>query len=1510
MIVAFINTPSWLYALPSMSADPRIAGAASVVVGDVNGDGLDDLIVAVDGNPMVVRTYNGLPTSGFVANASFTLSVSDAVARSVVYVGDVNGDGYGDIAYTGFEQQELYSIISRIVVKFSYGHGTLPFSTGTRLTETFDSLMQSITLQALGDLNGDGKSDILINITEQFFSPTPIVSRRIYWGNSTFPATASTVNNTFFPSAIPSTATLKQVAPMGHFTSNDHDDLLMEVSYDTSTPCSVNWFITPIESYYRTTSWVVYNAKQNIKSIVYTHHVCVNPYYPEDFGNNAFIKSTVLDSNGDGVKDLALSFAGGIQLYTGSESGGVLSILFNSEVAYESQSLSDMVFIGDTNGDGYDDIGLLFYNASFDNDSFNWVYSSQFKIVYGSSAGFSPERARLIKEKDGANSIAVSFLNDINGDGYSDLRVDGDVYYGGSSGVSLIKGNVVQAASSIAGYGYAGGAAGDVNGDGYGDVMVSAPAYSNGHNQEGAVYVYHGSSSGVSNTPSLVLESNMVGAQFGYAVSFVGDVNADGYGDVAVGLPYAKREGSTAEEGQVWILYGSSTGLSASNKKVIKPHIPSLHFGSAVSFAADVNGDGYHDVVVGAFDHDSEKHGAAFVFTGSPQGVSRRPLWWKVGSQPFEQLGSSVSSAGDFNADGYADIMVGSPFTEASSPGKAQVFQGHSRGVSFTAAWISTGEQNSDSYGASVSGAGDVNGDGYSDVMVGAPRWGGASQKGKIFVYHGSAGGLSSSAVYTFEGASNNHRVGSYVSQAKDLDGNGYGDVYVGAPGFLGKGAFVLYGSQSGLLTNTLQHLQNDSATATLKASFAGDVNADGCADLMVLNQTNKKMELFFGNTYDLKGFLPSSQRIGVKKNGSFVCALCVVGDQGSFEVVSSSPNKKWYASRGQLEVETKNLNTPFDGTTNIAKPTTFSLLTNTLTTNVTNLSGRTLKWRMRYVYESYEKKYPQKSPWIYGENLKINNTSQMISDDSDVSVVVYEGASVVIPKSLNRNASPYLIMNTQHGSLSRDSNNVIFYQHDGSETTSDEFMFVLSDGFASSMAIRADVRVVLVNDAPVAVSDTASVNEAGTVSVPVLSNDTDAENNLLSVDAVTRSPLHGRAVVQDGMVVYSHDGTETTTDSFQYSVSDGAGGVSTGSVSVNITPVNDAPVAVSDTASVNEAGTVSIRVLSNDTDAENNLLSVAAVTRSPLHGTAVVQNGTVVYSHDGTETTTDSFQYSVSDGAGGVSTASVSVNITPVNDPPLAMQDTVTVDEGGFVVVDVVLNDQDPDSFDFDIELSNGELQSPQHGRVSVENGKVVYIHNGDEDNTSDTFEYRIFDDRNLSSKAQVRIEINPVNDAPVLHGADPLSGAVQYQPYVITFEYLASHVQQSDPERNALFYVIEDIYNGDFKYSGGAVVFGSTIFKPGESIVWTPVSKEVGLLNVLKLKAYDGDRYSVQSLVLQVQVGPGSQPKIKSKSGCAAFDASNGWMLCLCAAVVTVRTLRRRNTNLFSVFLSKCFF
>ena len=333
--------------------------------------------------------------------------------------------------------------------------------------------------------------------------------------------------------------------------------------------------------------------------------------------------------------------------------------------------------------------------------------------------------------------------------------------------------------------------AGDVNGDGYSDVIVGAPFYYNSVGIEGAVFVYHGSLRGLATTASWSAFGGQYDANLGASVASAGDVNDDGFDDVIVGAP--GFDNPLANEGAAFVYLGSASGLSATADWEVYGGQVSPGFAGSVASAGDVNGDGYDDVIVGAPFYDinsltNTNEGALFVYYGSATGPSATADRSIISGQAGALLGMSVASAGDVNNDGFDDVIAGAPFYDNTfvDGGGLFVYSGSAGGLSATPGWNAFGDKLNAGLGETVASAGDVNGDGYSDVISGAPYYVSDTleSEGGSFVYHGSASGLSATADWSAYGGDANALFGASVSSAGDVNGDGYSDIIIGARGY------------------------------------------------------------------------------------------------------------------------------------------------------------------------------------------------------------------------------------------------------------------------------------------------------------------------------------------------------------------------------------------------------------------------------------------------------------------------------------------------------------------------------------------------------------------------------------------------------------------------------------------------------------------------------------------------------------------------------------------------------
>jgi hypothetical protein len=314
----------------------------------------------------------------------------------------------------------------------------------------------------------------------------------------------------------------------------------------------------------------------------------------------------------------------------------------------------------------------------------------------------------------------------------------------------------------------------------------------------------------------------------GRSVAGAGDVNGDGYPDLVVGAYGDDNTGDGA---------GSARVFSGANGAVLYTfdgQAAGDGFGFAVSGAGDVNGDGRADILVGAFQNDSTGNnaGAAYIYSGANGSL----LYTFNGDSAGDNFGWAVSNIGDVNGDDHDDVAVGAPYDDdnGSLSGSMRVFSGSDGSILYTL----IGDQAGDLLGSSIGKIGDVDGDGHPDIIAGAyladPN---GSAAGMARVFSGANG----NSLYTFIGDKSGNYFGVSVSGAGDVNHDGRADVIVGSGNGSGKARVF-----SGMDGSVLYSFMGDAFLGAAVCD-AGDLNGDGYADMAVSSTTSRAVYLFNG---------------------------------------------------------------------------------------------------------------------------------------------------------------------------------------------------------------------------------------------------------------------------------------------------------------------------------------------------------------------------------------------------------------------------------------------------------------------------------------------------------------------------------------------------------------------------------------------------------------------------------------------------------------------------------------
>lgn len=810
--------------------------------GDINGDGIDDLILGtpeptgLSGDTYVVFGR----TSGFPANFDlstlngsngFRLNRLNLLAPSgfaISEAGDINGDDVDDLII-GVPLANGNAGQTYVVFGNANGFPTnlslsnLEASQGFLLNAAVSLGSSGFAVSGAGDINNDGLDDLIIGAplandnTGQtyvvFGNAPPAIdlngeeSGRNFSTNFVSSGVAvSLVDSANLSISDPNSTSIRSATvKITNLLDSEAEFLTVDTkgtgnitsSYDPETGILSLSGEDSLESY-----------QQVLRSITY-NNTATNPNTTArtiEF----VVKDVEANSSESGVATTTVSFIGNGSAFNLSSLNGNNGFVLKGIETGDRLGLA-VTRAGDINGDGLEDILI---GAPGANDNTGESY-----VVFGNPGGFTP-------------SLDLSQLN-------------------GSNGFTL---------KGIAANNYSGSsldAAGDVNGDGIDDLIISAPGAEN----TGQSYLIFGTSQGFSANLNLSSLDGSKGFKIngieaddasGISVKGAGDINGDGLDDLIIGAAQAN-----GNAGQSYVVFGQYTGFSAnfdlssllpsnegdgSQGFVINGITAEDSLGFAVSGAGDINGDGFDDLIIGA-PEANDNTGQSYVVFGKSGGFAASfDLSAVDGSNSFtlnglaegDRLGSSVSSAGDVNGDGLDDLVIGAAGEEGSI-GSSYIVFGRTNGfpgnfdlsnLDGSNGFVVSGLAENDRLGISVSGAGDINGDGFDDLIIGADR--ANAQRGESYLIFGRASGwnanLDLSAIdgsngFILEGFAQGDRSGVSVNAAGDINSDGFDDLIIGAMGNDSNtgSSYVVFGNAAPELD-----LNGDGVGVDFAADFAG----------------------------------------------------------------------------------------------------------------------------------------------------------------------------------------------------------------------------------------------------------------------------------------------------------------------------------------------------------------------------------------------------------------------------------------------------------------------------------------------------------------------------------------------------------------------------------------------------------------------------------------------------------------------------------------------------------------
>lgn len=733
--------------------------------GDVNGDGYADVIVgahlndAGGNNAGRAYIYFGGPIMNNVADIILTGPGADNFfGYSVNDAGDVNGDGFADVIVGAYMNNTNGVGTGRAFIY--YGGSIMNNVADVTMTGTASGDNFGVSVSTAGDINGDGFADVIIGAILNDGPATDAGRAYVFLGGSSM----DNLPDLIFNGSASADYFGYSVSGGGDINNDGYSDVLVGAPFNDASAADAG-------------SVYVYYGGPVLNN---TADIILSGFLGNDnFGTSVSIAG---DVNADGYSDIIVgstgSDAGGnnsgrAYLYFGGlNMDNIHDAIMTGAAANDNYGIS-VSGAGDINGDSFSDI---LCGASF--NDVNGVNSGKVYLYLNSLTG-NDIADDILEGNTGDNFGNAVSSGDVNGDGYEDFLIgaytkntnDGAayLYFGGPLYDDVPDVTYTGVLQEV--LGDALDCSGDLNGDGYDDVVIGASQNDAGGGNAGRLYVYFGSA--VPDNIADVFMNGVAGDYLGSAIASGGDVNGDGYADILAGVP--ESDISNANGGAVYVYYGGQP-MNNVLDKVLYESVPSGFYGTSVSIAGDINADGIDDFIVGAPGYTTD--GAAFVYFGHPS-LFNNSNAVLTGLPDSENFGIEVAGAGDVNGDGYNDVIVGAyQYPAFSDRGRAYLYYG-GPSMNSTHDLTFTGELNQNYFSISMT-SGNVNNDGYSDLIVAATGYDGlTSATGRVYVFFGSADPDNIADIH-MDGDEENAAFG-YAVDAADLNADGTDDILVGA---------------------------------------------------------------------------------------------------------------------------------------------------------------------------------------------------------------------------------------------------------------------------------------------------------------------------------------------------------------------------------------------------------------------------------------------------------------------------------------------------------------------------------------------------------------------------------------------------------------------------------------------------------------------------------------------------------------------------------------------------------